>query len=71
MREEGGGEGVEVGGRRENSWVGLGFSGKVWGNKGGTEGDETDLLHAFVLLLLGFEALAGGYGCLEVFGDWD
>lgn len=32
----------------------------------GKGGGEAYLLHAFVLLLLGFEALAGGDGGLEV-----
>ena len=36
------------------------------GKKG--RGGDMHLLDAFVLLLLGFEALAGGDGCLEVWG---
>lgn len=60
-----GGEGV--------SWRGSwGSEGRRGGRRGG--GGYGNFLHAYVLLLLGFEALAGGDGCLEVFGEsacWD
>ena len=36
--------------------------------EGKGRGGDVHLLDAFVLLLLGFEALAGGDGCLEVWG---
>lgn len=58
---------VEEGGRVENSWKEGGGCcvsgiGEEWGGGGG------HFLDAFVLLLLGFEALTGGDGCLEVWG---
>lgn len=47
--------------------VGGGWEGKGGRGRDG-KGEEMwgHLLNAFVLLLLGFEALAGGDGCLEV-----
>lgn len=62
-------EGGRLGGGGSCGWgIGGEFGGgKMWGRGGKREdGKERYLLHAFILLLLGFEALAGGDGGLEV-----
>lgn len=53
-------------------WGGVSWGSGWWGKVG--EKGTRDLLDAFVFLLLGFEALAGGDGRLEVWmgeiSDW-
>lgn len=59
---------AEVEGRVENSFGGVSGEddGRERGSGGRKYGENVHLLDAFVLLLLGLEALAGGDGCLEV-----
>lgn len=76
LQQDGPDELVDVGGGGEGGeFLGWGrvvlvclvwLDGEVWGGSKCQRERERDPLDAFVFLLLGFEALAGGDGCLEV-----